>query len=408
VGLVDAFVLAVFGFVYLGMILGRIPPLALDRTGFALLGALALLVGGRVTLSRAVGVVDIPTMALLFGLMVVSAQFRLSGFYARLAHRLAAAPLSPARLLALLMAVAGLLSALLANDIVCLAMTPVLVAGCAERKLDPKPFVLGLALSANIGSAATLMGNPQNMLIGQTLRLSFARYLLDAGAPAVAGLAAAWWILRRQVAGRWRAETVLVMPSDEPALHRWQTHKGLGILVLCTAAFLFAPVPREIVALAAAAVLLCSRHTKSREMLGLVDWQLLVLFVGLFVVHDAMTSSGMLGQAMAALQQGGVDLSRPGWLFAATAVLSNLVSNVPATMLLLPAATHPLAGPVLALSSTLAGNLIVVGSIANMIVLEQAARMGVRISWREHARVGIPVTLVTLALAAGWLWLVAG
>jgi Na+/H+ antiporter NhaD/arsenite permease-like protein len=405
---VDGFVLAVFVLVYLGMILGRIPPLALDRTGFALFGALALVVGGRVTLSRALQTVDVPTMALLFGLMVVSAQFRLSGFYARVAHRLAAAKVPPDRLLALLMAVSAVLSALLANDVVCLAMTPVLVAGCAERKLDPKPFLLGLALSANIGSAATLIGNPQNMLIGQSLRLSFARYLLDAAVPVVVGLGAAWWILCRQVAGRWLGETAIDVTSSEPEYNRWQTQKGLVILALCTAAFLFAPVPRELVALGAAAVLLCSRHTKSREMLGHVDWQLLVLFVGLFVVHDALSSSGMLARAMAWLGHGGVDLSRPGWLFAATAALSNVVSNVPATMLLLPAATHPVAGPVLALSSTLAGNLIVVGSIANMIVIEQAGRMGVAIGWREHARVGVPVTLVTLALAASWLWLVAG
>jgi Na+/H+ antiporter NhaD/arsenite permease-like protein len=146
----------------------------------------------------------------------------------------------------------------------------------------------------------------------------------------------------------------------------------------------------------------------SRDLIGLVDWHLLVLFVGLFVVNHAVAEAGLAPQASASLRSWGVDLERPAWLFPLTAVLSNLVSNVPAVMLLLPHAQHPLAGPVLALSSTLAGNLLIVGSIANIIVVDQAKALGVDIGWRRHARVGIPVTLATLALAAGWLWLRAG
>ena len=141
----------------------------------------------------------------------------------------------------------------------------------------------------------------------------------------------------------------------------------------------------------------------SREILGLVDWHLLVLFAGLFVVNDALASSGAPARALAALREVGVSLETPGWLFGASVVLSNLVSNVPAVMLLLPAATHPMAGPTLALSSTLAGNLLLVGSIANLIVAEQAGRLGVAIDWRTHARVGVPVTFATLAVSAGWL-----
>jgi Na+/H+ antiporter NhaD/arsenite permease-like protein len=138
-------------------------------------------------------------------------------------------------------------------------------------------------------------------------------------------------------------------------------------------------------------------------MLGLVDWQLLVLFIGLFVVSDAMQDTGLPARAVAALDARGVDLTQPGWLFAAAVLLSNVVSNVPAVMLLLPLAGHPLAGPILALASTLAGNLVVVGSIANLIVIETAARRGLRIGWRQHARTGVPVTLATLAVAAAAL-----
>jgi len=401
---VDRTVLLVFIFVYLGMVLGRIPGLALDRTGVALLGALGLLATGKVTLPEAWLSVDVPTIALLFGLMVVSAQFRLGGFYTRLTRRLAAAEVAPETLLALLVAVVGGLSALLANDIVCLAMAPVLAEGCARRGLDPKPFLLALALAANVGSAATLIGNPQNMLIGQALQLSFAGYLLDAGVPALLGLGVVWWVVARLGRGAWHRPTP-VPEVPAPAFSVWQTGKGLTVLVLLTAAFLFAPWPREILALAAAALLLTSRRTSSRTVLGLVDWHLLVLFIGLFVVNHALAATGMLASALQQLAAAGLDVTRPAALFGVTVVLSNLVSNVPAAMLLLPAATHPLAGPILALASTLAGNLFIVGSIANIIVIDQAERLGISISWREHARVGIPVTLLTLAIAAGWLWL---
>ncbi|HKQ59795.1 MAG TPA: SLC13 family permease [Candidatus Polarisedimenticolaceae bacterium] len=401
----DRWVLAVFVLVYLGMILGEFPGLALDRTGFALLGAIALLASGRIRPAEAWQAVDVPTLALLFGLMVVSAQLRLGGFYTRVTARLAAAELPPDALLALLVLVAGLLSAALANDIVCLAMAPILIDGCARRGLDPLPFLLALACAANVGSAATLIGNPQNMLIGQVLGLSFAGYLLDAGVPALLGLGVVWWVVRRSARGRWRREAAV----GEAVAHGydgWQTAKGLAVLVVLLALFLGAPWPRDVLALTAAGVLLCSRKLASREMLAQVDWHLLVLFVGLFVVNHAVASSGMLDAALGAIERAGADLGRPAWLFAGTVVLSNLVSNVPAVMLLLPAAAHaPLGGAVLALASTLAGNLLLVGSIANLIVVDQAARRGVRIGWREHARVGLPVTLLTLLIAAGWLWL---
>jgi Na+/H+ antiporter NhaD/arsenite permease-like protein len=400
----DGTVLVVFGLVYLGMIWGRLPWLALDRTGIALLGAIALLAAGRVSPEAAWRAVDVSTIALLLGLMVVSAQFRLGGAYAALARRIAGAAVPPGALLALVIAAAGVLSALLVNDIICLAMAPLLVEGCARRGLNPVPFLLALACAANVGSAATLIGNPQNMLIGQALGLSFGGYLLDAAVPAAAGLCVVWaviWALSRR---RWRLESS-APAVKAPPFNLWQTSKGVVVLMAAVAAFLLTPWPREIVALAGAGLLLTSRRMASRTMLGLVDWHLLVLFGGLFVVNGALKDCGALARGMSAMDSAGVRLAEPAWLFPVTAGLSNLVSNVPAVMLLLPAATHPLAGPILALSSTLAGNLLIVGSIANIIVVEQADRLGVRITWRTHARVGVPVTLLTLALAAGWLWL---
>jgi Na+/H+ antiporter NhaD/arsenite permease-like protein len=402
---VDPILVAIFLLVYAGLMFGEFPGLTLDRSGIALLGAIAVLASGRLTLEEAWAVIDPHTLALLFGLMVVSAQFRLGGFYSETVRRIAAHASSPERLLAWVVAAAGILSSLLANDIVCLAMTPMLIDVCARRGLTPVPLLLALACASNIGSAATLIGNPQNMLIGESLRLSFAGYLLDGGPPALAGLAVTWLVLRWQWRGRWDGAPP---PQPErrrpPVFDRYQTGKGLVLLAATVACFLFTPWPRDVVALTAAGVLLLSRRLASRDMVGLVDWHLLVLFLGLFVVNGAIERAGLLGVVYDALASGGVDLRDPAWLFAVTPVLSNLVSNVPAVMLVLPAATSGHAGAVLALSSTLAGNLLIVGSIANIIVVEQAARQGVRIDWRAHARTGVPVTLATLAVAAAWLW----
>jgi Na+/H+ antiporter NhaD/arsenite permease-like protein len=176
----DPTVLTVFVLVYAGMLFGRLPGLTLDRAGIALCGAIALVALGRVPLERAWTLVDVPTIALLFGLMIVSAELRSAGAYARLTRELGELSGGAPRLLWMTMAGTALLAALLANDIVCLAATPILVAVCAARRLAPAPFLIGHACAANIGSAATLIGNPQNMLIGATLDLSFRGYTAPA------------------------------------------------------------------------------------------------------------------------------------------------------------------------------------------------------------------------------------
>ncbi len=402
----DPVVVSVFALVYLGMILGEIPGLALDRTGIALLGAITLVATNRITLAAAWDAIDVPTIALLFGLMVISAQFRLGGFYAAVVRRIDRSDHAPGALLAILVVTAGVLSAVLANDIICLAMGPLLIEACARRQLDPVPFLLALACAANVGSAATLIGNPQNMLIGQTMNLSFAGYLRDGGIPSLLGLVVVWGVIWFAYRHKW-AHTTPVPAVQAPRFNPWQTWKGLGVVAVLMTAFIAAPWPRDQVALAAAGLLLASRHMASRDMMGLVDWPLLVLFIGLFVVNAAIAQSGLLGGLFMMLRQVGLDLGDAATLFGVTTVLSNLISNVPAVMLLLPAARHELAGPILALSSTLAGNLLIVGSIANIIVVDQARRLGVAIDWRTHARVGVPVTLGTLALAGLWLWVLA-
>jgi len=191
--------------------------------------------------------------------------------------------------------------------------------------------------------------------------------------------------------------------ADEPAFDAWQSAKGGAVALVLLGLFLFTGVPREVAALAGAGLLLLSQRFHSSRVMGLIDWELLVLFIGLFVVNHALQLTGATAAALAGLQAHGLHLSNPAALFGATLVLSNLVSNVPAVMLLLPAAAQPGAGATLALVSTLAGNLLIVGSIANIIVVDAARRSGIVIDWRRHARTGVPVTLLTLALAAVWL-----
>ncbi|HUN94153.1 MAG TPA: anion transporter [Burkholderiaceae bacterium] len=404
-------VLVIFAAVYAGMLLGGLPLLQLDRTGVALLGAIAIVGVGALTPEQAALAVHLPTILLLFSFMVLAAQMRLGGFYDWVTLRVAAAPLSPAALLAGVIATSAILSAVFSNDVVCLAVAPALADACSRRRLDPVPYLLGLACSANIGSASTLIGNPQNMLIGEVLSIPFATYLAHAAVPTAAGLVATWLVISWQSRGRWalaRApEASGTRPGPEApepvALDRWQTIKGLAVAATLVVVFLLGRWPRDVAAVVGAGLLLCSRRLHSRQMLGLVDWELLVLFIGLFVVNRAFADTGLPERALQQLADLGVPLSSPGPLFAATFLLSNVVSNVPAVMLLLPAAHGPLDGAMLALVSTLAGNLFVVGSIANIIVVDASRRRGVAIDWRRHARTGVPVTIVTLGIAAAWL-----
>lgn len=403
----SAIVLAVFGVVYLGMILGGLPRLHLDRTGVALLGAIAIVGAGVLTPEQAAQSIHLPTILLLFAFMVISAQMRLGGFYGAVTRRMADLPLPPAAWLALVIAVAAALSAVFTNDIVCLAMAPVLADACLRRRLDPVPYLLALACASNIGSAATLIGNPQNMLIGEVLKMPFGAYTLQALPPVLGSLVLLWaglaWRLRSAAAAPPAASGTVADPDDEPAFDAWQTAKGLAVALALLVIFLVTDWPRDVAALVGAGLLLLSQRFHSSRVMSLVDWELLVLFMGLFVVNHALERTGLTAQALQGLQAQGVQLQEPAVLFGATLLLSNLVSNVPAVMLLLPAAQAPGAGTLLALVSTLAGNLLIVGSIANIIVVDAARRRGIAIDWATHARTGVPVTLASLALVAAWL-----
>jgi Na+/H+ antiporter NhaD/arsenite permease-like protein len=396
----DALPLVLFLLTYVGLALGRIPGLALDRTGFAILGAVAFLATGEITLAEAKDAVDAPTVAVLFGMMLLSAQYQTAGLYGAIARRLARVE-RPRRLLGCLIAVAAGLAAVLTNDVVCVSLTPLLIAALVQTTLDPKPYLLALACATNIGSALTPIGNPQNILIAQSMDLPFLPFVAACAVPTVVSLVLLHGVLARRV-----PRTTEVPPhglAETPPVDRVGAVKAVALTVAAVVLFL-TPVPAWLTSLGVAGVVLTSRKLQPRRALALVDWPLLALFVALFVVVRGFELSGWTQRAAEGLASMGLDLSHPALLVPVTAVLSNVVSNVPAVMLLLPLVSHdPATGHGIALASTFAGNAILVGSIANLIVVEQAERAGVRIGFREHARVGLPVTLLSLAVAALWL-----
>jgi len=401
----EFFVLAVFLVVYLGMALGRWPALALDRTGIALCGAIVLLFfsddSGPLAHS-----IDTGTLAVLFGLMVLSAQFAASGLYQWCAARLAATAASPALILALVVAVTGGLSSLLANDIVVFAMTPILCQGLVRAGRDPRPYLLGHAGAANAGSAATLVGNPQNILIGEHGNLDFWDYLLFAAPISIVALvvvfAVVWAVWRRQLTDL----PTSAAPAAVIALDRAALLKGLVAAAVLLALYA-TDLPRWQSTLLVAGILLISRRLSTREMLATVDWHLLVLFGGLFVVTGAISTTELNAEAIRFLETAGLSFEEPLLIAGVSLAGSNTVGNVPLVILLLQALPGLSQSTLyaLALLSTFAGNLLVIGSLANIIVVERARQEGVVVSFLDHLRAGVPMTLVTLGLAWGWLLL---
>ncbi|MEO8275737.1 MAG: SLC13 family permease [Thermoanaerobaculia bacterium] len=410
--------LLLFAATYLLLAMGRVPGLALDRTGFAVLGALAFLATGGISLEQAKSAVDAPTIALLFSMMLLSAQYQLSGLYGAIGRRLAAVQ-DPRRLLAGVLVVSALLAGVLTNDVVCFALTPLVCSALLATRLDPLPYLLAIACGTNLGSALTPIGNPQNILISQKLGLSFLPFVLVCALPVLVSLAFTYWLLARRL----RTRPLEAPDADDvsgigpeiaptpaaPALDRRESGKAILLTAVAIALFL-SPVPAYLTGCGIAGVVLTSRRMRSRTMLGLVDWQMLALFVALFVVTRGLELSGWTEAGQRWIERAGMPLSDVAVLVPLVAVLGNLVGNVPAVMVLLRFVTatagaanvamdSPVIGYALALASTFAGNALIIASVANLIVVEQADRLGIRIGFRDHLRVGVPVTLFSLGCA---------
>jgi Na+/H+ antiporter NhaD/arsenite permease-like protein len=399
-------ILAIFAVTYIGIAIGRIPGLKLNRVGIALLGAIGMMIFGGVTTTEAVSYVNWPTICLLFGFFVISAQLRLSGFYDRVAVSIANQLGHPARFLLILMLVSGGLSAFLNNDVVCFVFTPVTGVALLRKQINPVPFLIALAISSNLGAAATLIGNPQNMMIGQIARLNFGHYMLWSGVPVIFAMSAAygiiWMMSRKNLQAPLSIENGVAQQTYP--FNRAHTIKGIIILV-AVIGFFFTPFPREVIVLAAAGIHLASTKFRTDDLLGLVNWPILVLFMGLFVVAGAFQSTGYGEQAIHWLAQSGFDLNAPDSLTLTTAALSNLIGNSATVMLLLKVVnlSAPAVPYILALANSFGGNLIMIGSVASIIVVQQAREMGIKISFWDFARLGIPVTLTALVGLLVWV-----
>jgi Na+/H+ antiporter NhaD/arsenite permease-like protein len=403
-----AIIILVFVLTYIGMAAGRLPWLQVDRTGIALLGIILLLITGALTLDDVAANIDIPTLVLLFALMIISAQLAAAGFYDLCARWITERRAAPSLLLALTVLVCGALSAVLSNDILVLALVPLIIAGVEERGLDPRPFVIAIAAATNAGSAATIIGNPQNILIGEIGNLSFWTFLVACGIPALVTLGlvfAVTWLVwhRRMSAG---ASPLLIEPQMLPKhpFDRLQSLKGFAAILALLVIFMVTQ-QHELGALAIAAFLLTSRKFTSRTMIASVDWPLLLLFACLFGVTGALADTGIPWAGISTLQDWGLLPDSLFVLTPLTLLMSNTIGNVPSVILLMQIWPNPPKGALygLALLSSLAGNLLVFGSLTNLMVVERAATFGVRLSFAEHAKVGIPVTVLSMAFAVLWL-----
>jgi Na+/H+ antiporter NhaD/arsenite permease-like protein len=398
--------LTVFVIAYLGLSLGRLPPFRLDRTGVAIVGGAAMVVAGIVPWDQAVAAVDARTLVLLFGMMIVAAYLRLSGFFGLVTTWSIRRARTPVGVLAAIVVAAGALSALFVNDVICLVLAPIVVDVTRRLGLPPAPYLIALATAANAGSVATLTGNPQNMLVGSFSGMSYRAFLVREAPVAVAALgcvvAVVWLVYRRDLPATLPAAAVgSAIPVHYPLMIK-------TVLAVCAMLVAFlAGVPISLVALAGAAYTLLTRRVKPDKVYREVDWKLLVLFSGLFVLTEGVERSGLADEILKSPIA--ADLHRPLVLTVVAAALSNLVSNVPAVLLfksLIPRFADPQrAWLVLAMASTFAGNLTILGSVANLIVVESARTSGIRIGFVEYCRVGVPVTILTLLI--GWLFLSA-
>ena len=395
--------IAIFAATYVVIALGRLPGFRIDRAGAALLGASLMIACGALDLGAAYRAIDFDTLALLLGTMIVVAHLKLSGVFALATGWIATRVGGGFALLGFVVLLAGAASAFLVNDTVCLALTPLVLELAQRRGRDPTPFLLALAMASNVGSTATITGNPQNILIGSVSQIRYGDFALALGPIALIGLVLVFLLIalrhRGTLAGAGAAAALRAS-----RVHRPLALKALGVTAAMIAGFFLFHPPAK-VALVAGALLLLTRRIRPQRIYREIDWPLLVMFAGLFVVVAGLRQA-LPPDALAAAARAW-PLDRVPVLTAVSAVLSNLVSNVPAVLVLKPF-IEPLADPrtawlTLAMSSTLAGNFTVLGSVANLIVVQRAQRHGRAITFGAYFAVGAPLTLLTLALGAAWL-----
>jgi len=388
---------------YFVIAVGRLPGYRLDRAGAALLGAMLMVAFGVIDLKSAYQAIDGDTIALLLGMMIVVANLRLAGFFRLVAHLVAKRARHPLVLLGGLVAVVGVLSAFLVNDAICLVMTPLVLDLTLRLRRNPVPYLMSVAMASNAGSVATITGNPQNMIIGSLSRVPYSTFASTLAPIAIASLAVTFLLIALIYRSEFSGKLAAV---EGPRLyyHAALVTKSVVVLLAMVGLF-FIGQPVAKVALLGGALLLFTRRVRPEKVYLEIDWPLLVMFGGLFVVVAAFERAVLGSAALADVRA--IPLDPVPVLTLVTAVLSNIVSNVPAVLVLKPFVSN-LADPqrawlVVAMASTLAGNFTLVGSVANLIVAERAKARGVAIGFWSYFKVGAPLTLITLVLGALWM-----
>jgi Na+/H+ antiporter NhaD/arsenite permease-like protein len=402
-------ILAIFLFTYAAIAVQKIPGLHIDRPSGVVIGSTLLLLSGLIGLREAYAFIDGDVILFLLGMMIMVAYLEYAGFFEFVARGLLRASRTSAQLLALIIAGSALLSALFVNDTVCLLVTPIVLRAVAQLRRNPLPYLIAIATASNIGSALTITGNPQNMYIGIQSAIPFLRFAALMAVPVLAGLVLNYGLIRvlfrREVNGA-------PLPPADPlggTLRRGVTAKAL-LALAATLGLFIAGMAYPLAALVGACAILVIGRVKPREVLERVDWTVLLFFGGLFVVTGAFEKAGYVAHL---LSWGAPLVQEPGLagalgLATVTAALSNVVSNVPAVILLRSLIAHLGGGErhwmLLAMASTFAGNLTLVGSVANLIVAEKARSEGVEMGFWPYLAVGLPLTLATLALGTLWLY----
>ena len=387
--------------------LGKSPVFRVDRAGAAIIGSVLMIGVGVMSFEEASRAVDHKTIVILFSLMVVVANLKLAGFFELLGDMVARNVKSQRQLLAATIAVSGIVSAVAINDIVCLLFTPVVLLLCRKFHCNPLPHLLGVALSSNMGSAATLIGNPQNILVGGLSGLSFGAYFSSAAPVAGVGLVGIYGILVGMY-GEELKEPIQLGNAEPLLVHGYLIRKSLLTLAAIIAAYVNG-IDLALAATAGAAFLLVTRRVKPNKIYTSIDFNLLVIFIGLFVVVAGVEKSGLMRYLLYKFSFSGFDSMTV--FAAATVVVSNLVSNVPAVLLLkffIPQQHPEVWWKGLALFSTLAGNLTITGSIANLIVAEIALGQKVRMTAWQYFRVGFPLTIGMTIVGIVWLHIMGG
>ena len=395
--------LIIFAVTYALIAVQRLPGIRLNRPAASLLGAVAMVVFGVLPLRDAYAAVDFDVLVFLLGLMLIVGYLEVGKFFEWAAEWLLRRAPSPRRLLLGVIVGGGLLSALFVNDTICLVITPVLLAALGPMRVRPTPYLLGLVMGANVGSVLSITGNPQNMLVGIWSGASFGGFLWHMLPVAAGGLAITYGCLR------WAFRAELAEPFPEApqtvpvAVDRPLVLKGLALFGVAVVAWL-AGGSLPLVAITVGALMVAIARRDPAYAIDRVEWSLLLFFASLFVVMRGLERTGVVASidatALAAMH-GGSPWNAAIVGSGVMTVLSNLISNVPAVLLwrtTVPQLADPaLMWRIVAMSSTFAGNLLLIGSMANLIVAEKAEARGVRIGLGEYAKVGAPVTLLTLA-----------